>query len=140
MTYGIRNIGQVSRRCYYAGLALGLLGVIAVFAWKLSVFGHLPQCSFLQATGYYCPGCGGTRAVRELLHGRFLKSLYYHPFVGYMLIYYIAFETTHTLEYLTRGKVRGILLCPSYFYVGIALILAQWFIKLYLQVTYGFVL
>lgn len=57
-----------------------------------------------------------------------------------MLIYYIAFETTHTLEYLTRGKVRGILLCPSYFYVGIALILAQWFIKLYLQVTYGFVL
>lgn len=141
MKYGIRNIEQVSRHCYYAGLGLGLLGmigIITVFVLKISAFENLPECCFLKATGYYCPGCGGTRAVRALLQGRFLKSLYYHPFVGYILAYYIAFETTHTLAYLTRGKVRGLLFCPVYFYVGIALILVQWFIKLYLQLAYGF--
>jgi len=26
-------------------------------------------------TGYYCPGCGATRATHHLLHGRLLKAL-----------------------------------------------------------------
>lgn len=35
------------------------------------------------ATGYYCPGCGGTRAITALLHGRLLSSFLYHPVVLY---------------------------------------------------------
>ena len=28
-----------------------------------------PQCTFLQFTGYKCPGCGSQRAFHALLHG-----------------------------------------------------------------------
>lgn len=28
-----------------------------------------PPCLFKKATGFDCPGCGGTRAVHNLLHG-----------------------------------------------------------------------
>ena len=41
-------------------------------------------CLFRIFTGLYCPGCGGTRAVKALLSGQILKSLYFHPFVLYM--------------------------------------------------------
>ncbi len=38
----------------------------------------LPQCLFLKYTGMYCPGCGSTRAVLSVLHGRFIMALRYN--------------------------------------------------------------
>jgi hypothetical protein len=35
-----------------------------------------PQCWLYQATGIYCAGCGATRAVHALLHGRVLAALH----------------------------------------------------------------
>ncbi|MER5640888.1 DUF2752 domain-containing protein [Kitasatospora sp. NPDC002227] len=32
--------------------------------------GHYPTCPFLQATGWWCPGCGGLRAVHAMSHGQ----------------------------------------------------------------------
>ena len=43
--------------------------------------GH--PCLFHMVTGYYCPGCGGTRAVIALLHGDIIASFIYHPLVPY---------------------------------------------------------
>lgn len=31
--------------------------------------GHYPTCPVLSATGWWCPGCGGLRAVHALTHG-----------------------------------------------------------------------
>ena len=44
---------------------------------------RFPPCLFHLATGYYCPGCGGTRAITSLLHGQILNSFLYHPVVLY---------------------------------------------------------
>ena len=35
-------------------------------------------CLFHLVTGYYCPGCGGTRAIASLLHGQLFRSFLYH--------------------------------------------------------------
>lgn len=43
-------------------------------------------CLFHLLTGFYCPGCGGTRAIRLMLQGHWLQSLQYHPFVLYVLL------------------------------------------------------
>jgi Protein of unknown function (DUF2752) len=35
-----------------------------------------PQCILYNATGIYCAGCGATRAMHALLHGRVLEALH----------------------------------------------------------------
>ena len=35
-----------------------------------------PQCLLYNATGIYCAGCGATRALYALLHGRVLEALH----------------------------------------------------------------
>jgi hypothetical protein len=37
--------------------------------------GFFPQCVFYEATGHWCPGCGGLRAVHDLLHGDLAGAL-----------------------------------------------------------------
>lgn len=34
-----------------------------------------PICEFHALTGFYCPGCGATRATYQLLHGNFMMAL-----------------------------------------------------------------
>ncbi len=36
-------------------------------------------CPFHRITGWYCPGCGGQRALHELLHGHFIAALRLNP-------------------------------------------------------------
>lgn len=62
-------------------------------AWFLYQQGHLFPCYFYQITGFYCLGCGGSRAVLALLHGNLIEALRYNamailllPFLGYFLL------------------------------------------------------
>ncbi|MFE6865227.1 DUF2752 domain-containing protein [Kitasatospora sp. NPDC057692] len=38
--------------------------------------GHYPDCPFLAATGWWCPGCGGLRCVHALTHGDLSGALH----------------------------------------------------------------
>lgn len=59
----------------------GMINEIFGFIKKLLGIGM--PCAFHSLTGLYCPGCGGTRAVRELLYGDLRMSFQYHPLVLY---------------------------------------------------------
>lgn len=39
-----------------------------------------PSCAFLRMTGLWCPGCGLTRGLHELLHGHVGAALSYNVF------------------------------------------------------------
>jgi Protein of unknown function (DUF2752) len=57
-------------------LCLAALGVGAVvFFFNPSAYVFYPACPFHALTGLYCPGCGGTRALYQLLHGHVLLAL-----------------------------------------------------------------
>jgi len=59
-----------------AVLGLAALGVSAVvFFFNPSAYVFYPTCQFHALTGLYCTGCGGTRAVYQLLHGHVLSAL-----------------------------------------------------------------
>ena len=52
-----------------------------------------PSCVFHDLTGLYCPGCGSTRALYQLLHGNFLTALhdnaltvFFIPFLAYAAV------------------------------------------------------
>jgi len=58
--------------------AAALLGLaLLAYAWWADPDGgalYLP-CSFRALTGWYCPGCGGQRALHALLHFRLAEAL-----------------------------------------------------------------
>ena len=87
------------------------------------------QCFILSHTGWYCPGCGGTRAVIALLHGHPLRSLYYHPAVLYAVTVFAAFMITQTLQRMTRGRIRGMKYRDAYLYIAAAVVLINWIVK-----------
>jgi hypothetical protein len=56
--------------CLCAGASL------FVYAVDPSRHAVYPQCLLYNTTGIYCAGCGATRAVYALLHGRVLDALH----------------------------------------------------------------
>jgi hypothetical protein len=57
-------------------LATGILASGAVlFFFDPAKHGFYPVCLLHALTGWNCPGCGGTRAAYELLHGHLLRAL-----------------------------------------------------------------
>ena len=94
---------------YIIGLCLLLVTPLIVIASlylrvRLSVLA-LP-CLLRTFTGYYCPGCGGTRAVDALLHLHLWRSFCYHPLVPYGAAVYLWFMISHTIEKLSRYRLR----------------------------------
>src|ERR1700733_9675719 len=60
----------VAMTCVCAGASAFL------FAVDPSRHAVYPQCLLYNATGLYCAGCGATRALYALLHGRLLDALH----------------------------------------------------------------
>ena len=47
-----------------------------VYCLNPNTHGFYPVCEFHELTGLNCPGCGGTRAAYQLLHGHILRALH----------------------------------------------------------------
>ncbi|MGA5700341.1 DUF2752 domain-containing protein [Peterkaempfera bronchialis] len=59
-----------------AALASVALPVLYIAAVDPNTPGRYPVCPFLQATGWWCPGCGGLRCVHALAHGHLTDALH----------------------------------------------------------------
>lgn len=63
-------------------------------------------CMLRTVTGYFCPGCGGTRAALALLRLQLWRSFCYHPLVPYAAAVYLWFMISHTVEKLSGHRLR----------------------------------
>ena len=66
-----------TRRQIALAVILTVLGVAAAAFFFLvdpSSVVFLPRCPLYTTTGIYCPGCGATRALHELLRGHWLTA------------------------------------------------------------------
>lgn len=50
---------------------------------------NAPKCLFHLVTGWYCPGCGGTRALYLFLTGHWMLSFCFHPLVLYTFFTFV---------------------------------------------------
>ena len=48
----------------------------------------------------------------------------------------VSFMISHTLNIFSKGKIKAMLFRPIYLYIMIAIILLQWFVKLFLAIRY----
>ena len=73
-------------------------------------------CLFHLLTGLYCPGCGGTRAVRAMAAGNLRLSFQYHPLVLYTAAaknprWYLGHETLFV--YIAAGIIVVNWICKN---------------------------
>ena len=92
-------------------LAVAALTLTWVYRFDPSTGGYFPACVFKGATGYYCPGCGLTRSLHHLLHGRVSSAFKYNPLfvlllplIGYGLVHF-AFPPRSAAR-TSRGRSR----------------------------------
>ena len=118
------------------GAAAVLAGVTKGFPMQMKIF-SLP-CIFWELTGYYCPGCGGTRACAALFRGEIVRSFLGHPVVVYTAVVFAWYMISHTIEYLTRGRLAvGMRYRDLYLYLAAAIILIQWVVRNLLKLVWG---
>ena len=94
-------------------------------------------CIWDRLLGIYCPGCGGTRALKAFLEGQFLVSLKYHPLVGYVFLLTFLFFGSFLLQLVTKGKIKRLRLRPIYLYLGLVITVANCLIRNYLRFRFG---
>lgn len=108
----------------------------AINIYDVNIQNLIPPCMLHAFTGYYCPGCGGTRSVICMLNGDIFNSILYNPIVIYIAIPGLVFMLSHTV-YLcqnvkskhTKKTVRPLTIKPGYLYTAAGLILIQFIIK-----------
>lgn len=122
---------RLEKNIYEAGILLLLAGIFLLIMKRFfPVDLPLPPCFFHKWTGYYCPGCGGTRAVKALLRGDIMDSFFYHPVVIYGAVLYGWYMLSHTIEYLSKGRLRiSMPYTEKYLYGVVIIILVQWVFK-----------
>lgn len=121
-----------SRNCYYVCMAVigyALAGYFVLRFFHINTARLFLPCRLYERTGYYCMGCGGTRALKEFFQGHFVRSFVYHPAVDVGMGFLAVFLPSWTLHFFTRGQVRGMLIKPVYFYILAGIVIVQWGIK-----------
>ncbi len=118
-----------------AAAAVALISLL----WPDLISIKLPPCLFHEISGYYCPGCGGTRAVRALLKGHILLAVYYHPTVPYGAAIYLCFMITQTIERASRRRFCiGMHYRSIYVWTAVALIISSFILKNIMHEYWGF--
>jgi len=114
----------------WCGIGAGALVLLFSCATGINIFKHLWPCLFHLLTGYYCPGCGGTRAVQALLAGNLLRSFWYHPFVLYTTVVCGWFMVSQTIERISGGRIKiGMHFREIYMWIAIAIIAVNCLVK-----------
>lgn len=90
---------------------------------------HVPLCFYHAVTGHDCPGCGTTRAVFAILHGRFADAASLN-LLGYLVLLLVArrmvtlARASEEQAWFNRPEVDRVLLIG-----GIAVATVQFLLK-----------
>ena len=98
--------------------------------------GRIP-CLFHELTGFYCPGCGGTRAALALAAGHPVLSFLYHPLVPYCALVALVFAVSYAIYWKTKDPRFRLYLSDAYVHVGLGIIVVNFLVKNYLLAAKG---
>lgn len=123
---------------FYIGLAIFPLGIAALWLYR-RLINFMPSipCFFNTFFGMYCPGCGGTRAISALFHGKILLSIWYHPLVPYSALVYLGFMLTNGIHKLGIKKMKGWKFHMWYIWTALGIIIVNFIVKNILRLGFG---
>ena len=76
------------------GVSLGVGGLLYLKVWLPTTNIGIP-CVFHELTGFYCPGCGITRAALSVLHLDLAQAFRFNSLVFILLPLYAIYFITH---------------------------------------------
>ena len=94
-------------------------------------------CTFRNFTGLYCPGCGATHALYELLHGHILRSITLNTLIPVLIFSLVPYTILNFLHLRTKGKVIGLRFHTWYLGIFAVIILAHFAVVNYYLVVHG---
>lgn len=113
--------------CFLLALALAAGAAAVVFITRL--LGGIRLCPFNRITGLNCPGCGNTRALLALLHGRFGESIKYNYAYPAEFAYLLWVGANLVKNYIKNGKFLYIPKYPIIEYIFLALLIIWWVVR-----------
>ena len=105
-------------------LTLGAAGAAALVPWLPLLAQFAPACPFHAWTGLPCPGCGTTRALHHLLHGRFEEAFRLNP-----MIFVLIAVALFALPSVLRGRYPGFLMKPWFAWAAFAVLTSYWIVR-----------
>jgi uncharacterized protein DUF2752 len=92
-----------------ANLWLGTLlaGSAVVFSFPPQDYHFYPLCPFYATTHLLCPGCGGTRAVYQLLHLNFAAAWHFNALVTIAAPVFLLWFAHWYYSVMRRGHYPG---------------------------------
>jgi Protein of unknown function (DUF2752) len=114
--------GELSRRRWLANalLALGVLACAALYVWPPGRTGFYPACPIHEYLHIDCPGCGATRALAALLHGRLGEAMRLNALFVLMLPFGLAGGTECYRRAVRAGEFRWPVAPGAAVYAGLA--------------------
>lgn len=81
------------------------LGILLVLVYLvINKYIYIP-CLFHQITGWYCPGCGITRAVVSLINGDIIRSTQFNILLPILLVLGIYYLIVFSYRYIKTGEM-----------------------------------
>ena len=132
---------KIDEVLYILGLSGAAIACVYLLISKITGFhieNYLYPCLFHTVTGYYCPGCGGTRALQALFQGHFLTSFLEHPFVPYAAVLCTWFLLSQTIERLSHHKLPLVMHYKDrYLWIGLAILIINCMVKNIVRLFWG---
>lgn len=81
----------------------GVFAALLVGVFNVRIVGVLPPCPFNYVLKIHCAGCGATRGLQCLLHGKFAKAFWYNPVFVIALIFLAVIYVRFTVNAFRRN-------------------------------------
>ena len=126
---------SLETRLYRCGwgilIALGVLKLLqkVLFPQFVLSFGTRP-CVFYTLTGYFCPGCGGTRSLRALFSGKLFVCAVDFPMIFYAAVVFAWFMISQTIDRISRHRLPiGMRYRHAWVYASLVIVVIHFVVK-----------
>lgn len=99
-------------------------GAWILFTFPPTVYSFYPKCAFRSMTGLECPGCGTTRALHHLLHGRVGEAFRLNP-----MLFAIAITAACALPSFLRGETPRFLMTRWFGWGSVTAVTGWWIVR-----------
>lgn len=128
-----RQRQKIDNGIFAAGWILAAFAAVFYMTVKtgiLPLYRYAAPCLFHRMTGFYCPGCGGTRSFFALCRGELLTSFRLYPLVPCTAVLGGWFLLSQTVEKISGKRIRiGMHFRGIYLWLALAVVVLNCVLK-----------